>query len=101
MGIGKGLSTKINANLGSSPELENLELEVEKAKVAEEYGADALMDLSTGPQFRQVRKAIIDATNVPIGTVPIYQAGIIASKREGCGGEHGRGRYVRCNRRTG
>ena len=83
VGIGKGLSTKINANLGSSPELENLELEVEKARVAEDYGADTLMDLSTGPQFRQVRKAIIDATNAPIGTVPIYQAGIIASKRRG------------------
>jgi len=82
-GIGKGLSTKINANLGSSPELENVELEVKKAKVAEEYGADALMDLSTGTQFRKVRKAIIEACNVPIGTVPIYQAGIIASKKRG------------------
>lgn len=83
MGIGKGLSTKINANLGSSPELEKVELEVEKAKVAEEYGADALMDLSTGPQFRKVRKAIVEAANVPIGTVPIYQAGIMASKKRG------------------
>ena len=82
-GIGKALSTKINANLGSSPELENVELEVKKAKVAEEYGADALMDLSTGPEFREVRKAIIKATNVPIGTVPIYQAAIIASKKRG------------------
>ncbi len=82
-GIGKGLSTKINANLGSSPELENVKLEIKKAKIAVEYGADALMDLSTGPNFREVRKAIIESTNVPLGTVPIYQAGITASKKRG------------------
>ena len=82
-GIGKGLSTKINANLGSSPELENVKLEIKKAKIAVQYGADALMDLSTGPNFREVRKAIIESTDVPLGTVPIYQAGISASKKRG------------------
>jgi phosphomethylpyrimidine synthase len=78
-GVGKGLRTKINANLGSSPELENVQLEVKKAKIAAEYGADALMDLSTGPKFRQVRQAIMESTDIPLGTVPIYQAGITAS----------------------
>lgn len=78
-GVGKGLSTKINANLGSSPELESVKLEVKKAEVAVEYGADALMDLSTGPNFKDVRKAIIESTSAPLGTVPIYQAGITAS----------------------
>lgn len=82
-GIGKGLTTKINANLGSSPELENVNLEIKKAKLAVEYGADAIMDLSTGNNFREVRKAIIESTNAPLGTVPIYQAGITASKKRG------------------
>ena len=77
--MGKGLRTKINANLGSSPELENVELEVKKAKIATEYGADAVMDLSTGPKFHQVRQAIMEVTDLPLGTVPIYQAGITAS----------------------
>ncbi len=82
-GIGQGLSTKINANLGSSPELENVEWEIKKAQLAEKYGADALMDLSTGPNFREVRKAIIESTKAPLGTVPIYQAGISASQKRG------------------
>ena len=82
-GIGKGLSTKINANLGSSPELENVDLELKKAKIAIEYGADAIMDLSTGTNFLEVRKSIIENTNAPLGTVPIYQAGINASKKRG------------------
>jgi len=82
-GIGRGLSTKINANLGSSPELENVEWEIKKARLAEKYGADALMDLSTGPNFREVRKAIIKSTKAPLGTVPIYQAAIIASQKRG------------------
>ena len=82
-GIGKGLSTKINANLGSSPEMENVNLEVNKAQMAVKYGADAIMDLSTGINYKKVRKAIIKNTNVPLGTVPIYQAGINASKKRG------------------
>ncbi|BDZ67520.1 phosphomethylpyrimidine synthase [Methanobacterium ferruginis] len=82
-GIGQGLSTKINANLGSSPELENVEWEIKKAQLAEKYGADALMDLSTGPNFREVRKAITESTKAPLGTVPIYQAGITASQKRG------------------
>jgi len=83
LGVGKGLITKINANVGSSPEMEDPEEEVKKAKVAVEYGAHTVMDLSTGPKFRKVRKAVMDATDVPIGTVPIYQAGISASKNRG------------------
>lgn len=82
-GIGRGLSTKINANLGSSPELEKVELEIKKAQIAVQYGADAVMDLSTGPNLVKVRKGIIKATNAPLGTVPIYQAGITATKKRG------------------
>lgn len=82
-GIGKGLTTKINANVGSSSEIENIELEAKKAKIAAEYGADTVMDLSTGPNLKEVRKKIINTVNVPIGTVPIYEAAVKASKEKG------------------
>lgn len=83
VGIGKGLATKINANVGSSSELEKVKWEVEKAKAAVKYGADTVMDLSTGPDYEKVRKAIMESVDVPIGTVPIYEAGITASKKKG------------------
>lgn len=81
--IGKGLKTKINANVGSSSELEKVKWEVEKAKAAVKYGADTIMDLSTGPDYQNVLNAIMEAVNVPIGTVPIYEAGITASNSKG------------------
>jgi len=81
-GIGKGLATKINANVGSSSEIEDIEVEVQKAKIAVEYGADAVMDLSTGPNLKKVREKIIQAVNVPIGTVPIYEAAVGASEKK-------------------
>ena len=74
-GIGKGLSTKINANIGSSTESEDINVELEKLGVLVEYGADAVMDLSTGPRLNEIRKEILKRTNIPIGTVPIYEAG--------------------------
>jgi phosphomethylpyrimidine synthase len=83
VGIGKGLKTKINANVGSSSELEKVKWEVEKAKVAVKYGADTIMDLSTGPEYGKVMKSIMESVNVPIGTVPIYEAGITASNEKG------------------
>lgn len=83
LGIGKGLKTKINANVGSSSELENVKWEVEKAITAVELGADTVMDLSTGPHFKAVREAIMKEVNVPIGTVPIYEAAVTASKSKG------------------
>jgi len=82
-GIGKGLSTKINANLGSSSELEEVHLEVEKAKTAVNYGADTIMDLSTGPHFKEVRNEVMNAVDVPVGTVPIYEAAVTASRKKG------------------
>lgn len=75
-GIGKGLHTKINANIGSSTEMEDINVELEKVDVIVKYGADALMDLSTGPGLLEIRKAIRKKTNIPLGTVPIYQAGV-------------------------
>ena len=83
IGIGKGLKTKINANVGSSSELEKVKWEVEKAKAAVKYGSDTIMDLSTGPEYEKVLMAIMESVDVPIGTVPIYEAGITASKQKG------------------
>ena len=82
-GIGKGLTTKINANIGSSSEIEDINVEIEKAKIAVQYGADALMDLSTGPNLKAIREKIMQAVNIPIGTVPIYEAAVGASKEKG------------------
>lgn len=76
-GIGQGLSTKINANIGSSNQIEDIDLEIKKAKLAVDFGADAIMDLSTGPKLLEFREKIMDSVDVPIGTVPIYEAGVI------------------------
>jgi len=81
-GIGEGLSTKINANIGSSSKIDDLELEINKAKLAVEYGADAIMDLSTGSDLKLFRQKIMDAIDVIIGTVPIYEAGVVTLSKE-------------------
>jgi phosphomethylpyrimidine synthase len=74
LGIGAGLSVKINANLGTSRDAADLQAEIEKAQVAVEAGADTVMDLSTGGDLADIRKKIMQAAPVPIGTVPIYEA---------------------------
>ena len=74
--VGKGLRTKINANIGSSPDMFNIDIELEKLKIAIEYGADTVMDLSTGGNIRDFRKRIIEESSVPLGTVPIYEAAV-------------------------
>ncbi|MBC7129919.1 phosphomethylpyrimidine synthase [Candidatus Bathyarchaeota archaeon] len=83
IGIGEGLRTKVNANVGTSADLCDPKLEVEKAQTAVKYGADTVMDLSTAGNLDEVRKAIISAVNVPVGTVPIYQAAIEAAEKKG------------------
>ncbi|MFC2003468.1 phosphomethylpyrimidine synthase ThiC [Chloroflexota bacterium] len=75
-GIGHGLRTKVNANIGTSSDFGNIETELEKLQVAIDSGADTVMDLSTGGDISAIRRAIIASSNLPIGTVPIYQAGI-------------------------
>lgn len=75
-GIGKGLHTKINANIGSSTEMEDIDIELEKLEVLTKYGADAVMDLSTGPKLKEIRKKIREQTKIPLGTVPVYEAGV-------------------------
>ncbi len=86
IGIGKGLFIKINANIGSSKTVFNIEEEVEKAEVAVKYGADTIMDLSTGvteSDIKLIRKRILERINVPIGTVPIYQSALRALETKG------------------
>jgi len=79
-GIGKGLRTKVNANLGTSSDYGNIDTELEKLRMAIDCGADTVMDLSTGSDISAVRRAIIKASSIPVGTVPVYQAGIQAIK---------------------
>src|SRR5947199_32382 len=74
MAIGAVAKVKINANIGSSAVEANLDEELAKLHNAEHYGADTVMDLSTGGDIDAIREAIIDASPVPVGTVPIYQA---------------------------
>lgn len=74
IGIGKGLRTKVNANIGTSKDHQDIEEELKKLRVAVESGADTVMDLSTGGPLDEIRKAVIKESAIPIGTVPIYQA---------------------------
>ena len=73
MAIGVAALTKINANIGNSAVTSDESTELEKLHMAVHYGADTVMDLSTGKDIDNIRRAIIDASPVPIGTVPIYQ----------------------------
>ncbi|MEN6449709.1 MAG: phosphomethylpyrimidine synthase ThiC, partial [Thermoguttaceae bacterium] len=73
MGIGIACRTKINANLGNSPVSSDTECELRKVHAAIHFGADTVMDLSTGTEIDTIRQRIIDAVSVPVGTVPLYQ----------------------------
>ncbi len=77
-GIGQGLKTKVNANIGTSSDFGDINTELEKLRVAIDAGADTVMDLSTSGDIGAIRRAIIAASAAGIGTVPIYQAGIKA-----------------------
>jgi phosphomethylpyrimidine synthase len=84
VGVGKGLRTKVNANLGTSTDASDLDEELAKVDAAVEAGTDAVMDLSTGGDLDAIRKAVVDRSPVPVGTVPIYQAAVRA-RRSGAG----------------
>ncbi|MBB6217249.1 phosphomethylpyrimidine synthase [Anaerosolibacter carboniphilus] len=79
--VGKGLSTKVNANIGTSDAYPEIEKELEKLKAAIEAGAHSVMDLSTGGDIDQSRKAILQASPVMVGTVPLYQALVDAEEK--------------------
>ena len=82
-GIGQGLRTKVNANIGTSSDFGNIDTELGKLRIAIEAGTDTVMDLSTSGDLARIRQAIIASSSVPVGTVPIYQAGIEATNRHG------------------
>lgn len=82
-GIGKGLTVKVNANIGTSSDYGSIDSELEKLRLTIQFGADAVMDLSTGGDISSIRQTIVAASTLPVGTVPIYQAGIEAIERHG------------------
>jgi phosphomethylpyrimidine synthase len=82
-GVGEGLATKVNANIGTSSDFGDINSEIAKLWVALDAGADTVMDLSTGGDISAIRRAIIEASPKAIGTVPIYQAGVQAIQDHG------------------
>jgi len=81
LAVGEGLTTKVNANIGTSPDVADLDLELHKLNASIDAGADTVMDLSTGGDINKIRRAIVKHSSVPIGTVPIYQVAIEARKK--------------------
>ncbi|MEK6539336.1 MAG: phosphomethylpyrimidine synthase ThiC [Deltaproteobacteria bacterium] len=81
LAIGKGLSTKVNANIGTSQDRVSLREELKKLHIAVKAGADAVMDLSTGGPVDEIRRVILKDSPVPIGTVPVYQAAMEAVRK--------------------
>ncbi|MCX5693908.1 MAG: phosphomethylpyrimidine synthase ThiC [Candidatus Omnitrophica bacterium] len=79
--VGKGLSTKVNANIGTSTDESRIAEEIQKLNIAIKYGADALMDLSVGGDLPKVRKEVLKYSTVPVGTVPIYEVAVRAEQR--------------------
>ncbi|KAF5059906.1 5-hydroxybenzimidazole synthase [anaerobic digester metagenome] len=82
-GIGEGLRTKVNASIGTSTDMVDVDMEVEKVRQAERAGADTLMELSTGGDFAEIRRRVVEATTLSVGSVPLYQAFIEAARKRG------------------
>lgn len=74
VGIGAGLRTKVNASIGTSSDICDLAAEIRKARIAEEEGADTLMELSVGGDLDRIRREVLANTTLPVGNVPLYQA---------------------------
>lgn len=83
LGVGRKLRTKVNANVGTSPDSPDTAGETAKARIAVDAGADALMDLSTSGDLREIRVALMEAVPVALGTVPIYEAAVEACRAGG------------------
>ena len=81
--IGAGLKTKVNATIGTSTDILDVDMEVEKAKIAMENQADTLMELSVGGDLDAIRRKILGISNIPVGSVPIYQAAIETIRKDG------------------
>jgi phosphomethylpyrimidine synthase len=83
VGIGAGLSTKVNASIGTSSDIVDYDAEVRKAQAAVAAGADTLMELSVGGDLDRVRHEVLAAVDLPVGNVPLYQAFCEAARRYG------------------
>jgi phosphomethylpyrimidine synthase len=83
LGIGKGLKTKINANIGTSKDRVSFDEEMQKLDVLIKYGADAVMDLSTGGTIKDIRRLLLGKSSISVGTVPIYEAVAKSSETRG------------------
>lgn len=83
LGVGKGLRTKINANIGTSRDRVSITEESKKLDVLIRFGADAVMDLSTGGPIKELRKMLLVKSSIPVGTVPIYEAVAKATEEKG------------------
>lgn len=82
-GIGTGLRTKVNASIGTSSDICDIDAECRKAIAAEEEGADTLMELSAGGDMDAIRRAVLETSNLPVGNVPLYQAFAEAAAKYG------------------
>jgi phosphomethylpyrimidine synthase len=76
LAVGEGTRVKVNANIGTSPDRSDLQTELQKLQTAIAAGADAVMDLSVGPDADEVRRAVLDESPIPVGTVPVYQVAL-------------------------
>jgi len=83
VGIGEGLRTKVNATIGTSTDIIDLKMEEEKAKIAIQNRADTLMELSVGGDLDKIRKRILEISQIPVGSVPVYQAAIETIRKKG------------------
>jgi phosphomethylpyrimidine synthase len=79
--VGEGLSVKVNANIGTSRDMPDIEPEIRKMDIAVKYGADAVMDLSTGGDIDAIRKRLLSRCPVMMGSVPIYEVGLTAARK--------------------
>jgi phosphomethylpyrimidine synthase len=83
IGIGRGLRTKVNANIGTSKDKVSFDDEMEKLDILVKYGADAVMDLSTGGPIKDLRRLLLSKSPISVGTVPIYETAVIAAENYG------------------
>jgi len=81
IGIGKKLRTKVNVNIGTSPEFVDYEYELKKLEIAEKFGADTIMDLSVGGDVEYMLEMVIEKSSIPVGTVPVYTAAVRAKNK--------------------
>ncbi|HPG31410.1 MAG TPA: phosphomethylpyrimidine synthase ThiC [bacterium] len=82
-GIGKTLKTKVNVNIGTSQDCQDIEKELKKLEIAERFGADAVMDLSTGGDLNKIRNMILQKSGICVGTVPVYEMAVISAGKYG------------------